>query len=133
MRTTLTTLAQRTGSRNVTEQAAIAGALDDKVLSDVQAGEKLAVDLAARLNAIASEGEKGWKAEFTPVGGYVLSRMLRGVQTKVRIAPDHIKSAEAVRLHRFADWLREHFAAGTTLSSSADGRDRADQRSGRPL
>jgi DNA gyrase subunit B len=120
VRTTLTTLAQRTGSRDVTEQAAIAGALDDKVLSDTKLGEKLAGELAARLNAVASEGEKGWKAEFTPVGGYILSRTLRGVLTKVRIAPDHIKSAEAVRLHRFADWLREHFAPGTTLLSGAD-------------
>ncbi|HTK84421.1 MAG TPA: DNA topoisomerase (ATP-hydrolyzing) subunit B [Patescibacteria group bacterium] len=117
VRQTLTTLAQKTGNRDVTEQAAIAGALDDKVLGDAKLGEKLAADFAARLNAVAVGGEKGWKIEFSVNAGYLAIRTLRGVQTKVRIAPDHIRSAEAVRLHRFADWLREHFAAGTILSS----------------
>ncbi len=109
-------LAQRVGSRFVVEQAAIAGALDEDLLEDKAAGEKKAAVLAQRLNDATPEAGRGWKAEFTPVGGFVVTRTLRGVMERVRLAPEQIRSTDAVRLHHYYDWLKDSFATVGTLT-----------------
>lgn len=114
------TLAKKTGSLDVVEQAANIGALTDKVLDDVAQGDTFATQLADRLNAIAGKNQKTWKGSFTPVGGYILERNLRGVIENHRISAEQIRSTEAVRLSKQVDLLRDYFADTITLTSKGE-------------
>ena len=109
IRSSINALTQKTGNRRVVEQAAISGAFDEKIFEDTALGEQYAKTVAARLNHIASKNENGWKGEFTPVGGYVLDRTTRGVQERVRLSVDRIRSPDARRLHAATEWLQEVF------------------------
>ena len=108
-------LAQRVGNRAVVEQAAVAGAFDEKIFEDAKAGEQYARNIAERLDASASKKEKGWQGQFTVGGGYVFSRTLRSVNETVRITADHIRSPNARRLARAVAWLQDVFAAPVAL------------------
>ena len=115
MKTSIDTLNLKINSRDAVEQAALAGALNEKILGDAEAARTAAADLAVRMNGLSPAAERGWSCEFTPVGGYHLKRTLRGVTDQARIAPDHIRSPEAVRLNAVRDWLLEHFAEEAIL------------------
>ncbi len=115
----LQVLGQRVNNRDAVEQAALVGALDEKVLEDQALGEKHAADLMAQMNDMSRKSERTWEIEFTLVSGYVLTRTLRGVMERIRIAPENIRSPEAIRLHRAGDWLRDNFS-GTGILSSGD-------------
>ena len=116
LRHNVTVLAQKIGDRQVVEQAAIAGVLVEQTLDNPEMATKAAGDLAARMNSLMSVNERGWKAEFTPVGGTVLTRTLRGITDRYRITPDHVRSPEAVRLNGGRDFLTENFETLATLS-----------------
>ena len=109
-------------NRFVAEQAAIAGAFSEEVLEDAAQGTKKAEALAKRLNDQSSEFEKGWKVEFTPVGGYTVTRTLRGVTERVLILPDHIKVALRQKLHNHIEWLQENFET-TSVFKGKDGKE----------
>lgn len=126
-RNSLNALTVKAGNRRAVEQAALGGAYDSRVFDDPALGPKYAARIAERLNNIAPEREKTWKAEFTPVGGYVIERTLRGVKEQIRIAPDRIRSADAVRLHKANDWMQDVFGgpvdikAGDSLIATVNG------------
>lgn len=109
MRNSINALTAKAGNRRVVEQAAIAGAFDPEIFDNVAKGEQYAASLAERLNNIASKGEKNWKVEFTPVGGYVVSCTVRGVTERVRLASERLRSPDAVRMHKGRAWLQEAF------------------------
>ena len=113
IRGSINALSQKAGNRRVVEQAAIAGAFDDKVFEteDAKLGSEYAKKVAARLDAIAAKNESGWKGEFTPVGGYVFERTTRGVQERVRLSAERVRSSDARRLHGALEWLQDVFAA----------------------
>ena len=113
-------LSFKTGSLDVIEQAANVGALNDNVLDDASKGEKFADLVAERLNALAAKNQKNWKGSFTPVGGYLFERNLRGVFEKHRISAEQIRSAEAVRLTKKADILSDYFSGSLTLTNKGD-------------
>ncbi len=108
---------EKVGHRDVVEQAAIAGAFDEAVLEDPALGIQRGAALAERLNALAPVYERGWNVEFTAVGGYTVSRTLRGVTTRISILPDHIALALRKKLHHDIDWLKENFESETILLS----------------
>ncbi|WP_435641033.1 DNA topoisomerase (ATP-hydrolyzing) subunit B [Micavibrio aeruginosavorus] len=110
VRNAINTLAQRIGNDDVVEQAAIAGAFDEKIFTDAALAGKICANMAERLNAIAGPKEKGWKVEFTPVGGYMATRTLRGVTDRIRIPAEQIRGAEGYRLAGVVDFLRENFS-----------------------
>lgn len=110
LRGRITTMARKSGNRDVIEQAAIIGAFDRAVLEDLEAGEKAAVKLAERMNGLAMKNEDTWKGEFTPVGGYVLTRMVRGVQEQIRVSADQIASQDAKALHNAQALFEENFS-----------------------
>ena len=110
MRNAINALTIKAGNRRVVEQAAIAGAFDPDIFDNVAKGEEYAVVLAGRLNDLAAAGEKNWKVEFTPVGGYTVSCTVRGVTDRIRLAPERLRSPDALRLHKAIDWLTESFA-----------------------
>lgn len=109
LRTRITNLMRKTGSRDAIEQAAIIGALDSVVLENMEAGEKAANFLAERMNGLAMKNEDTWKGDFTPVGGYVLTRMVRGVQEQIRISADQIASPDAKALNKARQMMEENF------------------------
>ncbi|MEM9469279.1 MAG: DNA topoisomerase (ATP-hydrolyzing) subunit B [Pseudomonadota bacterium] len=115
LKSNIETLMRKTPNQDVIEQAAIIGAFDSIVLDNAEAGQKAAEFLADRLNILAMKNEKSWKGEFTPVGGYVLTRVIRGVQEQVRISADQIRSAEARNLNKVRSMLEENFFEGADI------------------
>ncbi|HPG22287.1 MAG TPA: DNA topoisomerase (ATP-hydrolyzing) subunit B [Amaricoccus sp.] len=97
-------------SRHVLEQATIAGALVPGVLDADPQGT--ADRVAARLDLIAAEYERGWQGRPTQDDGLRLWRTLRGVD-EVRILDGNaLRSAEARRLAALTPGLQEVY--GTT-------------------
>lgn len=100
-------------SRHVLEQAAIAGALVQGVLDADPQGT--ADRVAARLDLIAAEYERGWQGRPTQDAGLRLWRTLRGVD-EVRILDGGVlRSAESRRLATLTAALQEVYGAPASL------------------
>ena len=115
IRGAISALAQKSGSRDAIEQAAIAGAFDERIFADSAYAAQVAQTLAARMNVLALKNEDSWRAEFTPVGGIVLERMVRGVREKVRLSGDQLRSPDARRIHALAGWIADNFSGPARL------------------
>ena len=103
-----------TYSRHVLEQATIAGALVAGVLDADPQGTADAV--AARLDMIAAEYERGWQGRPTQDGGLRLWRTLRGVD-EVRVLDGFaLRSGEARRLAGLTAGLQEVYGGGAVLA-----------------
>ena len=109
LRNSINALTQRAGNRRVIEQAAIAGAFDESVYSDEAAGREFAAKTAERMNSRAKKNAKNWEGTYSLDKGYTFTRTQRGVTESVRIAPERVRSPDAVRLHAARDWLVEVF------------------------
>jgi len=108
---------EKVGNRMVVEQAAIAGAFDEKVLQDAAYGSQIASRLAVRLDQLSPEYERGWKVEFTPVGGFNVRRTVRGVTQSVNILPDQIAVAQRKKLPHDLEWLQQNFETETSIKT----------------
>jgi DNA gyrase subunit B len=101
-------------NRAAVEQAAIAGALKPlSVLGDEEAEARVR-EIAARLDALADDIERGWEGRIEN-GGYVLTRELRGVRQVVTLDAGLLASAEARRLDEHAASLRQAYSAPALL------------------
>ena len=101
-------------NRCVVEQAAIVGALKPvSALGDDEAAAR-AQEIAARLDALADEIERGWEGRVEN-GGFVLTRTLRGVKQAVTLDAGLLASAEARRLDERAANLRQVYRAPALL------------------
>ena len=109
VRSSITALMRKTKNQDVIEQAAIIGAFNEAIFDDANVGDKMAAQLAERMNGLASKNEKTWEGEFTPVGGYVLSRTIRGVGEQVRLSAEQLRSAEARQIAKSHEMLAENF------------------------
>jgi DNA gyrase subunit B len=98
--------------QTVLEQAAIAGAFVAGQTGDLQG---LAERVAARLDLIAVEYEKGWQGRPTQDGGIRLWRVLRGVEEVRTLDGPALRSGEARRLGGFTAALQEVYGAPATL------------------
>jgi DNA gyrase subunit B len=95
--------------RSIIEQAAIAGALTPALLDDLQSARAAADYIVRRLDALADELERGWKADVS-VTGYIFQRELRGVPETYEIDLALLNSAEARKLDGMAGHLQEIYA-----------------------
>ena len=102
-------------SRDVVEQAAIAGAFNPEVIGSQQAANEAAAYIARRLNTISEETERGWEGEADTDGGLTFSRELRGVREAHSLDARMIGSSEAIRLDRLAAHLQEIYAKPAKL------------------
>ncbi len=106
-------------SRNVVEQAAIAGALNAEILSDPARAVEAASYVARRLDAISEETERGWEGRANPsnegAGGLVFERTVRGVREVVVLDAALIGSADARALDRYAPRLQEIYGRQPSL------------------
>ncbi|HVY84956.1 MAG TPA: DNA gyrase subunit B, partial [Caulobacterales bacterium] len=103
------------GPDAVLEQAAIAGAFAPN------AGETEARAAAARLNAIAEEGEATWSGRFDPDHALVLERVVRSVTERVVLDKLFLSSTDARRLADRAAALRETYSGRASLKRGSDG------------
>ncbi|MDM7255385.1 MAG: toprim domain-containing protein, partial [Paracoccus sp. (in: a-proteobacteria)] len=98
---------------HITEQAAIAGALvSGRVDADAQG---VADAVAARLDLIAAEYERGWTGRPTQDHGIRLTRQLRGVEEVRVLDGTMLRSAESRRLGGMTDALRDIYAKPARL------------------
>ena len=106
-------------SRTVVEQAAIAGALNPEVLSDLGRANEMAQTIAKRLDAIADETERGWQGRMSTSnegpGGFVFERMVRGVKEYAHLDMALINSADARALDRYRERLGEVYSRSPVL------------------
>jgi DNA gyrase subunit B len=100
-------------SRHVLEQATIAGALMPGVLDADPQGT--ADRVAARLDRIAAEYERGWQGRPTQDAGLRLWRTLRGVDEVRVIDGFALRSAEARRLAALTPGLQEVYSDTAVL------------------
>ena len=91
-------LTLKVGSRDVVEQAAVAGALNPSILTNEEHAQHATEYIAVRLDALAPGTERGWQGNVNENGGLTFMRQLRGVPQRFVIDGDLIRSAEARRL-----------------------------------
>jgi DNA gyrase subunit B len=106
-------------NRAVVEQAAIAGALNPDVVADLGHADAMAKTVAARLDAIAEDMERGWEGRTSTSnegpGGFVFERMVRGVKEYAQLDMGLINSTDARALDKFAARLAEIYAEPAVL------------------
>jgi len=106
-------------NRMVVEQAAIAGAFDASVLSDLGQADAMAAKIAERLDVVSEDTERGWEGHRSTSndgsGGYVLERTVRGVKEHAALDSGLIQSADARALDRFAQRLGDTYSGIATL------------------
>ncbi|WP_298968742.1 DNA topoisomerase (ATP-hydrolyzing) subunit B [uncultured Roseobacter sp.] len=99
--------------RHILEQAAIAGAFAPGVVdADLQG---TADKVAARLNLIAAEYERGWQGRITQDHGIRLARILRGVEEVRTLDGRILRGGEAKRTGSFTQSLQEVYNLPATL------------------
>lgn len=106
--------------RHILEQAAIAGAFVPGVVdADLQG---TADKVAARLDMIALEYERGWQGRITQDHGIRLTRILRGVEEVRTLDGPMLRSGEARKTGSFTQSLQEVY--GTPASLVRKDRER---------
>lgn len=117
-RTTLNGLHPRY-SKAAAEQAALAGALKPGLLSDDEAAATAAARVAARLDILAEDTERGWIATADETG-LRFTRTVRGVAETTVLDGAFIASPDARRLDALASELEGVFDNGARLRRKAD-------------
>ena len=99
--------------RHILEQAAVAGAfVPGAVDADLQG---VADKVAARLDAIALEYERGWQGRITQDHGIRLARILRGVEEVRTLDGPMLRSGEARKTGSFTQSLQEVYSTTAAL------------------
>ncbi len=99
--------------RHILEQAAVAGAfVPGAVDADLQG---VADKVAARLDLIALEYERGWQGRITQDHGIRLARILRGVEEVRTLDGPMLRSGEARKTGSFTQSLQEVYNTSATL------------------
>jgi DNA gyrase subunit B len=96
-------------ARPVIEQAAIEGALTLDILEDPEVAGRAAWRIAARLDGLAPETERGWEGTAEPGKGFTFTRTLRGVTETRTLDAFALRSAEARSLSEFSPSLAETY------------------------
>ena len=107
-------------TRAVVEQAAIAGALDPSALADDATASQLAAEIAARLDRLSEETERGWEGKLREDKGLSFSRRVRGVKEVHVLDEAFITSADARKLNSFAASLGDVYGGAVTLKRRED-------------
>jgi len=107
-------------NRNLVEQAAIVGGLDQDALNDPARAEEAISRVAKRLDRISDELERGWTGSATADGGFSMTRTVRGVAETHGVDPALLMSADARKLRQLAERLDELFGGVPTLNRRGD-------------
>ncbi len=102
----------------IVEQSAIAGALNPEILSNEGHAAEAAKYIAARVDALEAEGDKGWQGAALADGGLSFTRTLRGVPEGPHIIDSAvIRSAEAHAIDEYAVDLQNTYSRHATLKA----------------
>jgi DNA gyrase subunit B len=101
----------------IVEQAAIAGLL--RPINDFTAAEQGVAALAARLDHLAEDTERGWTGRVEK-NGYVLERTLRGVKQVATLDQALLASADAMKLSEHATTLGDVYGSPALLTRKGD-------------
>ncbi|MFQ5564161.1 MAG: DNA topoisomerase (ATP-hydrolyzing) subunit B [Parvularculaceae bacterium] len=93
-------------SRDIIVQTALASALHE---APDKGAKALAGAVAARLDMISEEYERGWRGEPDGEGGYIFERELRGVAERHHLNREMLTSADARRVQAGVEDLIEIF------------------------
>ena len=113
----LTPLLKRLSNPMVAEQAAVLGAFRHELLEQADMARQVAEAIARRLDGLAPETERGWRAELMDGGGFAFSRTLRGVTERHVVDGTLMRSAEARRLDEMAQELQAVYARPATFKA----------------
>ncbi|MET3889755.1 DNA gyrase subunit B [Bosea sp. OAE506] len=105
--------------RRVVEQMAIAGALHPVSEENEAQAQAAAAKVAARLDAISDDLERGWEGKVAE-GGFQFSRMVRGVKQVAAVDAGLLASAEARKLDAASASLQEAYSRPGVLSRKGD-------------
>ncbi len=105
--------------RTAVEQTALAGGLKPIAALGDEEAARLAAEIASRLDLLSEETERGWEGRIEN-GGYVFSRVVRGVRQANILDQGLLASAEARKLDEHAASMREAFARPATFTRRAD-------------
>jgi len=108
---------ERIGHQHVVEQTAACNGF-----SPDQRTQKTAGAIAQRLDALSPVYEKGWKGALLENGGFVLSRVMRGVETRIELGADYLNSHDGQRLAKLHEVFSEFFDGVGALIMS-DGKE----------
>ena len=104
---------------HIVEQMAIAGLFDKEILGNKDKLLPELEKLAARLDNLEAEYDKGWKAEILENGNISFYRTLRGVKEEHIVGASVLDSAEAKMLNNMKEFLSNNFSK--TLKLVAKG------------
>jgi DNA gyrase subunit B len=97
-------------SREMLEQAAIAGGLDPEAMADPSRAAQIGRRVAERLDRISDEVERGWVGEPDGQGGLVVTRVVRGVTERHELDANLLASADARKMRQLIDRAGDAFA-----------------------
>lgn len=117
IRQNLEPLIDRIGNQHVVEQLAAAGGFDPEKRTAETAGRA-----AARLDAVSPFYERGWTGEVLESGGFVFSKKVRGVETRIEVSADYLNGHDGQRLAKTQEFFSEYFPASGALIA-AEGKD----------
>lgn len=100
----------RIGHQHVVEQTAAAGGFDPDKRT-----QNTADAIAKRLDTVSPIYERGWKAQLTETGGFIFTRMTRGVETRVELGAEYLNGTDGQRLAKVGDVFAEFFDGIGTL------------------
>ncbi|MEZ5791724.1 MAG: DNA topoisomerase (ATP-hydrolyzing) subunit B [Nitratireductor sp.] len=109
-------------NKDVIEQAAIAGALNEALINDADRAQSAAENVARRLDIIAEETERGWQGIRLSDGGLAFERMVRGVKETALIDAALIASADARRLDAISAPLQEVYGTPPVFTRKDDAQ-----------
>jgi DNA gyrase subunit B len=101
-------------TRFVVEQAAIGGAFDAKLLLSAEEANRVAAEIAKRLDSQSEETERGWSGRIGNEG-FVFRREVRGVTEVHTLDRALLGSLEARRLNERRDHLHEIYGLPAKL------------------
>ncbi len=101
-------------TRYVVEQAAIGGAFNPELLLSAERSNRVAEDIAGRLDTISEETERGWAGRFGN-DGFSFTREVRGVAEAHVLDRALLGSLEARRLHERHAQLAEIYGEPAKL------------------
>lgn len=107
----------KTVPEKIIEQMAIVGLFNKEVINNRAVLSAELEKLAARLNELEAEYDRGWTAEVLADGSIQFSRKLRGVTEKHLVGSVILDSQEAQMLDGLKDILLENFGTVSTLVS----------------
>lgn len=110
-------LVRKVGTGLIVEQAAIAGALGLSLADDGEAAKAAAERVAARLDTLALDLERGWQGTAAEPGGFMFTRLLRGLTERRVIDAPALRSVEARHLDDMAAELHEVYETAGVLKA----------------